>query len=70
MRAFGFELAPSPMDPASRWVSRFREEPDPGDMELEQHGLRIFVQDVLVEPLDGRVLDVREAAEGMELVFC
>jgi Fe-S cluster assembly iron-binding protein IscA len=46
-----------------------REEPDPGDMELEQHGFRIFVQDVLVEPLDGRVLDVREAAEGMELVF-
>lgn len=46
-----------------------REEPDPGDMELEQHGLRIFVEDVLVEPLDGRVLDVREAEEKMELVF-
>jgi Fe-S cluster assembly iron-binding protein IscA len=45
------------------------DEPDPDDEEFEQDGLRIFVEDVLVEPLDGRTLDVREAAEGTELVF-
>ena len=39
--------------------------PDPDDMELEQQGLRVFIQDVLVEPLDGRTLDVREAADRM-----
>ena len=43
--------------------------PDPDDMELEQEGLRVFIQDVLVEPLDGRTLDVREAVDGMELIF-
>jgi Fe-S cluster assembly iron-binding protein IscA len=36
------------------------DEPDPDDNELEQHGLRIFVEDVLLEPLEGRTLDVRE----------
>jgi Fe-S cluster assembly iron-binding protein IscA len=45
------------------------DEPDPDDEEFEQDGLRIFIEDVLVEPLDGRTLDVREAAEGTELVF-
>lgn len=45
------------------------EAPDPEDMELEQDGLRIFIEDVLVEPLDGRTLDVRDAADGMELIF-
>ena len=45
------------------------DEPDPDDEEFEQDGLLIFVEDVLVEPLDGRTLDVREAAEGTELVF-
>jgi len=45
------------------------DEPDPDDEEFEQDGLRIFVEDVLVQPLDGRTLDVREAAEGTELVF-
>jgi Fe-S cluster assembly iron-binding protein IscA len=45
------------------------DEPDPDDEEFEQDGLRIFVEDVLIEPLDGRTLDVREAAEGTELVF-
>jgi len=43
--------------------------PDPDDMEIEQEGLHVFIQDVLVEPLDGRTLDVREAADGMELIF-
>jgi Fe-S cluster assembly iron-binding protein IscA len=45
------------------------DEPDPDDEEFEHYGLRIFIEDALVEPLDGRTLDVREAAEGMELVF-
>ena len=43
--------------------------PDPGDEEFEQDGLRIFVEDALIDPLDGRTLDVREASEGPELVF-
>jgi Fe-S cluster assembly iron-binding protein IscA len=45
------------------------DEPDPDDEEFEQEGLRIFVEDALVEPLDGRTLDVREADEGLEFVF-
>lgn len=45
------------------------DEPDPGDEEFEQEGLRIFVEDALIEPLDGRTLDVREASAGPELVF-
>ena len=45
------------------------DEPDPDDEEFEQDGLRIFVEGVLVEPLAGRTLDVRGAAEGTELVF-
>jgi Fe-S cluster assembly iron-binding protein IscA len=45
------------------------DDPDPDDEEFEQEGLRIFVEDALVEPLDGRTLDVREADEGLEFVF-
>jgi Fe-S cluster assembly iron-binding protein IscA len=45
------------------------DEPDPDDEEFEQEGLRIFVEEALVEPLDGRTLDVRNANEGLELVF-
>ena len=45
------------------------EEPDPDDWEFEQEGLRIFVEDKLVQPLDGRTLDVRDANEGLQLVF-
>ncbi len=41
----------------------------PGDQEFEQEGLRIFVEDALVEPLDGLTLDIREASEGPELIF-
>jgi Fe-S cluster assembly iron-binding protein IscA len=43
--------------------------PAPTDEEFEQEGLRIFVEDTLVEPLDGRTLDVRDANEGPELVW-
>jgi Fe-S cluster assembly iron-binding protein IscA len=45
------------------------EEPDPDDWEFEQEGLRIFVEGKLVQPLDGRTLDVRDANEGLQLVF-
>jgi Fe-S cluster assembly iron-binding protein IscA len=45
------------------------DEPDPDDEEFEQEGLRIFVEDALVEALDGRTLDVREADDGPEFVF-
>jgi Fe-S cluster assembly iron-binding protein IscA len=45
------------------------DDPDPDDEEFEQEGLRIFVEDALVEPLDGRTLDVRETDEGPELVW-
>jgi len=45
------------------------EDPHLADEEFEQDGLRIFVEEALIEPLDGRTLDVREASEGPELVF-
>jgi Fe-S cluster assembly iron-binding protein IscA len=47
------------------------DEPDPDDEEFEQEGLRIFVEEALLEPLDGRTLDVRDANEdeGLKLVF-
>jgi Fe-S cluster assembly iron-binding protein IscA len=46
------------------------EEPSPGDETIEQDGLLIFVEDRLVESLDGRTLDVwNEGDEGPELVF-
>jgi Fe-S cluster assembly iron-binding protein IscA len=45
------------------------DDPDPDDEEFEQEGLRIFVEDALVEPLDQCTLDAREADEGPELVF-
>jgi iron-sulfur cluster assembly protein len=45
------------------------DEPDPNDEELEQEGLRIFLEEELVEPLDGRTLDVVDAEEGLKLIF-
>ncbi len=43
--------------------------PEPSDEQIEQDGLRIFVQDELVEVLDGRTLDIHDTAEEVELVF-
>src|SRR5579875_1565435 len=43
--------------------------PEPRDEEMELEGLRIYVEDALVAPLDGRTLDVRNADEGPELIF-
>src|SRR5258708_36326416 len=43
--------------------------PAPSDQEFEQEGLRIFVEEELVEPLDGRTLDVLDANDEIELVW-
>ena len=40
------------------------EEPAASDESFEQDGLRIFVEDKLTEPLDGRILDVSDATDG------
>jgi len=45
------------------------DDPEPDDEEFEQEGLRIFVEDALIEPLDGRILDVLDADDGPELVL-
>ncbi len=45
------------------------DEPDPDDDVLEQEGLRIFIEDALIEPLDGRTLDVRDSDEGPQFIF-
>ncbi len=45
------------------------DEPRSGDDAFEQHGLRIFVEDALVAPLEGRTLDVSDLSELPELVF-
>jgi Fe-S cluster assembly iron-binding protein IscA len=45
------------------------DEPQSGDDAFEQHGLRIFVEDALVQPLDGHTLDVDDGGEMPELVF-
>jgi Fe-S cluster assembly iron-binding protein IscA len=42
--------------------------PWPSDEFFEQDGLRIFVEHALLEPLDGRTLDVREDRHGPALV--
>ncbi len=44
-------------------------EPQSGDDAFEQHGLRFFVEQELVAPLDGRTLDINEINELPELVF-
>lgn len=45
------------------------EAPQSGDDAFERHGLRIFVENALVQPLDGRTLDVSDGGEMPELVF-
>ena len=43
--------------------------PEAGDAELERNGLRIFVEDTLSKPLEGRTLDVRNEKAKPEFVF-
>ena len=45
------------------------DDPNPNDEEFEQEGLRIFLEEELIEPLDGRTLDVVDVDEGLKLVF-
>ena len=45
------------------------EGPGPEDQTFEQDGLRIFIEDMLIEPLGDRTLDVQEASDGPELVL-
>ena len=46
-----------------------REHPGPDDESFEQDGLRIFVEESLTQPLDGRTLDINEDDEGMDIVL-
>jgi Fe-S cluster assembly iron-binding protein IscA len=43
--------------------------PDAGDEEFEQDELRFFIEDSLVEPLNGRTLDVIEHNQYLELFW-
>jgi Fe-S cluster assembly iron-binding protein IscA len=45
------------------------DEPQPDDEQFEQNGLRFFVEEALIEPLDGRTLDVSDVGDGPQLVF-
>jgi Fe-S cluster assembly iron-binding protein IscA len=63
------EVSDDHREPALTVGFTISDDPAPNDEELKQNGLRIFVEDALVEPLDGRTLDVRDADEGPELVF-
>jgi Fe-S cluster assembly iron-binding protein IscA len=47
----------------------FTDGPEAGDAEMEQDGLRIFIEADLTEPLDGRTLDARDDGNGAELVL-
>jgi Fe-S cluster assembly iron-binding protein IscA len=56
-------------EPLTRIGFAISDDPYSGDEEFEQDGLRIFVEETLVEPLEDRTLDVEEADDGMRLVF-
>jgi Fe-S cluster assembly iron-binding protein IscA len=43
--------------------------PASGDEEFEQDGLRFFIEESLVEPLNGRTLDVIETNQYLELFW-
>ena len=45
------------------------DQPEDGDAELEHNGLRIFVEESLIDRLDDKTLDVRDAEEGPLLIF-
>jgi Fe-S cluster assembly iron-binding protein IscA len=58
-----------PQDQAIAVGFAISDDPEPGDEEFEQNGLRIFVQEHLVEALHGRMLDVAIGNVGTVLVF-
>ena len=43
--------------------------PEAGDSELVQDGLRIYVEDALTGPLEGRTLDVQNDEESTRFIF-
>jgi Fe-S cluster assembly iron-binding protein IscA len=46
------------------------DEPEDGDVKLERKGLRIFIEESLVESLEDKTLDVRDGGkQGPLLVF-
>jgi len=47
----------------------FTDAPEPNDETIEQEGLRVFIEQSLIEPLSERTLDVRSTEQGSELVF-
>jgi Fe-S cluster assembly iron-binding protein IscA len=47
-------------EPVTRIGFAISDGPNWGDEEFEQDGLRIFVEDTLVEPLEDRTLDVQD----------
>jgi Fe-S cluster assembly iron-binding protein IscA len=66
------QLRAAPKDPDDLLTAvglTISDEPKSGDKEFEQDGLRIFVEDRLVEPLEHRTLDVREDEDGAKLLF-
>jgi Fe-S cluster assembly iron-binding protein IscA len=58
-----------PSEPFTEIGLAIADGPKSGDEEFEKDGLRIFVEDTLVEPLEDRTLDVQEGNDGMRLVF-
>lgn len=47
----------------------FSDAPEPDDETVEHEGLRVFVEQSLIEPLSERTLDVQPTGRGTELVF-
>jgi iron-sulfur cluster assembly protein len=68
----GFRIQKNAEDAASERLLiglAITERPEPDDEEFEQQGLRIFVQEELIEVLDDRTLDVRDGYQGPELIW-
>ena len=61
--------APTGSDDAINLAFAFRDEPEPDDETFEQEGLRVFVEQSLIEPLSELTLDIRATERGAELVF-
>lgn len=47
----------------------FIDQPEPSDQTVEEDGLKVFVAGDLVDPLDGKTLDIRATEQGAELVL-
>jgi Fe-S cluster assembly iron-binding protein IscA len=68
----GIRIVRGNTDPGDRSLAvgfAITDEAEPGDEMIEQNGLRIFVEDALTGPLDGRTLDVSAADQTPQLIF-